>query len=61
MNKQQLAEIKADMRCCICGKKSDIVCGECQANQQLACFCERHQQAHRTERTHQALWELSVQ
>lgn len=61
MNKQKLAEIKADMRCCICGKKSNIVCGICQEDLQLACFCAKHQQTHRTERTHMALWNIVIE
>jgi len=43
-------------RCQICGTKSDIVCNECLAIGQLACYCGRHQQSHRYERMHMAYW-----
>ena len=56
MRTSSLPFILSNEACCICGKKSDRVCQECLALNQLACFCDRHEQRHLYERTHQALW-----
>lgn len=53
---RNLAYILSNEACCICGKLYEHVCQECLALGQLACFCDDHEERHRTERTHQALW-----
>lgn len=49
-------ECIANLRCCICYKTSEIVCNECLAVGELACFCDNHKERHKTERAHMALW-----
>lgn len=53
---QVLNEVIANLRCCICLTKTDIVCKECLAREELAGFCEKHQERHKTERFHTAFW-----
>lgn len=53
---KRLAYILSNEACCICGRKSERVCNECLALNQLACFCDYHESRHMTERTHQAIW-----
>lgn len=49
-------EAIANLRCYICFRQSDIVCNECLAEGSLACFCEKHQERHKTEKNHIAYW-----
>lgn len=54
--KQKIREILSNERCCICARRSEIVCNECLADNQPACFCEKHQARHGIERYHIAYW-----
>ena len=55
-NTKNIQYILSNEACCICGRLSDIVCNECLALSMPACFCEKHQNSHRTERMHVAYW-----